>query len=57
MNGDWKYRTMKRSKSGNRPLSKSTLYHAFRNVRYASLVPDLYDKDRFSPSEYPAMIT
>ena len=57
MNDDWKYRTVKRSKSGNRPLSKSTLYHAFRNVRYAGLVPDPYNKDKFYPSEYPAMIT
>ena len=57
MNDDWKYRTVKRSKSGNRPLSRSTLYHAFRNVRYAGLVPDPYNKDRFYTSEYPAMIS
>ncbi len=57
MNYEWKYRTVKRSKSGDRPLSKSTLYHAFRNVRYAGLVPDPYNKDKFYPSEYPAMIT
>lgn len=57
MNEDWKYRTVKRSKSGDRPLSRSTLYQVFRNVRYAGLVPDPYDDLKFYPSEFPAMIT
>ena len=57
MNDDWKYRTVKRSKSGDRPLSRSALYQAFRNVRYAGLVPDPYDKGTFYTAEFPAMIT
>ncbi|MDK2899086.1 MAG: site-specific recombinase [Patescibacteria group bacterium] len=57
MNNDWKYRTVERSKSGNKPLSRSTLYQIFRNVRYAGLVPDPYDQYRFYPAEFPAMIT
>ena len=57
MNNDWKYRTVKRSKSGDRPLSRSTLYQVFKNVRYAGLVPDPYDPYRFYPAEFPAMIT
>ena len=57
MNNDWKYRTVERSKSGNKPLSRSTLYQIFRNVRYAGLVPDPYDQYRFYSAEFPAMIT
>ena len=57
MNNDWKYRTVKRSKSGDRPLSRSVLYQIFRNVRYAGLVPDPYEQYRFYPAEFPAMIT
>jgi DNA invertase Pin-like site-specific DNA recombinase/predicted metal-binding protein len=57
MNNDWKYRTVERNKSGNKPLSRSTLYQIFRNVRYAGLVPDPYDQYRFYPAEFPAMIT
>lgn len=57
MNDDWKYRTVKRSKSGDNPLSKSVLYQIFRNVRYAGLVPDPYDQYKFYDAEFPEMIT
>ncbi len=57
MNDDWKYRTVKRHKVGNKPLSKGTLYYIFRNVRYVGLVPDPYDPDKFYKADFPAMIT
>lgn len=57
MNDDWKYRTVKRNKSGGNPLSRSVLYQIFRNVRYAGLVPDPYNQHEFYTAEFPAMIT
>ncbi len=57
MNDGWNYRTPKRSKSGDRPLSRSALYGIFKNERYAGLVPDPYDRQTFYKSEFPAMIT
>ena len=57
MNDDWKYKTVKRSKIGGKSMSRSTLYHMFRNVRYAGLVPDPYDPERFYKASFPPMIT
>jgi site-specific DNA recombinase len=57
MTDEWGYRTMKRYKSGGNPISKSNLYKMFNNVRYAGLVPDPYDAERFYKANYPAMIT
>ena len=57
MTDEWGYRTLKRHKSGGNPISKSNLYKMFNNVRYAGLVPDPYDSERFYKADYPAMIT
>ncbi len=57
MTDEWGYRTLKRHKSGGNPISKSNLYKMFNNVRYAGLVPDPYDPERFYKADYPAMIT
>jgi site-specific DNA recombinase len=57
MNGDWKYRTVKRNKSGDKPLSRSVLYQMLRNVRYVGLVPDPYDENKLYKAEFPAMIS
>jgi site-specific DNA recombinase len=57
MNDEWGYKTLKRSKSGGTPLSRSSLYYIFRNVRNAGLVPDPYDPERFHKADFPAMIT
>jgi DNA invertase Pin-like site-specific DNA recombinase len=57
MNDDWGYQTLKRSKSGGTPLSRTSLYYIFRNVRNAGLVPDPYDPERFHKADFPAMIT
>ena len=57
LNEDLGYRTLKRSKSGGLRLSRTGLYNIFRNVRYAGLVPDPYDRDNFTKADFPAMIT
>jgi DNA invertase Pin-like site-specific DNA recombinase len=57
MNEDWGYRTVKRNKTGDVPLSRTSLYNIFRNVRNAGLVPDPYDPERFYKGDFPAMIT
>ena len=57
MTEDWGYRTLKRHKTGGTPISKSNLYKIFRNVRYAGLIPDPYDSERFYKANFPAMIT
>ena len=57
MTEEWGYRTLKRHKSGGNPISKSNLYKMFNNVRYAGLVPDPYDPERFYKAAFPAMIT
>ena len=57
LNDEWGYTTLKRKRTGGGPLSRTSLYNIFRNVRYAGLVPDPYDPEKLYKSEYPAMIT
>lgn len=57
LNNEWGYKTLQQRKRGGTPLSRPTMYHVFRNVRYAGLVPDPYDKEKYYKSNYPAMIT
>ncbi len=57
VNEDWGYRTKERSKSGGTPLSRTSLYGVFRNVRYAGLIPDPNDNENYYKAEFPAMIT
>ena len=57
LNEDWGYRTKKRSKTGGTPLSRTTLYEIFRNVRYAGLIPDPYDSEKLYKADFPSMIT
>lgn len=57
MTNEWGYKTPKRAKSGGAAISRNNLYNIFRNPRYAGLVPDPYDPDRFYKANYPAMIT
>ena len=57
MTDEWGYRTLKRHKTGGTSISKSNLYKMFNNVRYAGLVPDPYDSERFYKADFPAMIT
>lgn len=56
MNTEWGYRTLRRRRSGDQPISRTALYNIFRNVRYAGLIPDPYS-DHFCKATYPAMIT
>jgi len=57
MNDEWGYTMLKRNITGGGKMSRSALYSIFRNVRYAGLVPDPYDKGKYYSSNYPAMIT
>lgn len=57
MTEDWGYTTVKRSRSGGVPMSRTSLYNLFRNVRNAGFVPDPYDPDNLYPANFPAMIT
>lgn len=57
MTDEWGYRTIKRYKTGGSPISKANIYKMFNNVRYAGLIPDPYDPERFYKANYPAMIT
>jgi site-specific DNA recombinase len=57
MTKEWGYTTLKRRKSGGGAMTKSNLYNVFRNEKYAGLVHDLDDPDKFYKGDYPAMIT
>lgn len=57
MNDEWGYRTVQRKKIGGGPLSRSSLYYIFRNVRYAGWVPDPYDEDKLYPADFPALMS
>ena len=57
MTEEWGYTTAKHNKTGGKAIVKNTLYNIFRNVRYAGLVPDPYDVEKFYKADFPAMIT
>lgn len=57
MNDEWGYRTVKRRKTGGNGLSRTALYNIFRNVRYAGLIPDPYNRENLFKASYPALIT
>jgi site-specific DNA recombinase len=57
MNEDWGFRTVKRNKTGDVPISRTSLYNIFRNVRNAGLVPDPYDSEKLYKADFPPMIT
>ncbi|MBX6334260.1 recombinase family protein [Candidatus Saccharibacteria bacterium] len=57
MTEEWGYKTMKRRKIGGGAMTKSNLYNVFRNEKYAGLVRDLDDPEKFYKGDYPAMIT
>lgn len=57
MMDEWGYLTIQHPKSGNRPISKSKLYHMFTNPRYAGMIPDPYEEDVLHEAKFPAMIS
>ncbi|HRQ07215.1 MAG TPA: recombinase family protein [Candidatus Saccharibacteria bacterium] len=57
MTDEWGYKTAIHGSRGGKPIVKNTLYNSFRNVRYAGLVPDPYDSEKFYKADFPAMIT
>lgn len=57
LNEDKGYRTVKRKKRGDSPLSQSALYYILSNPRYAGKVPDPYNEGVMYDANFPAMIT
>jgi site-specific DNA recombinase len=66
MNDDWGFTTRPRSKPnrtdlkrriGGGPIARSSMYHMFRNPRYAGLIPDPVEEGVFHKATFPAMIT
>lgn len=57
LNKEWGYTTVRRSRSGGSPLSKSALYNIFRNVRYAGLIPDPLSPEKYYEANFTAMVT
>lgn len=57
MNKEWGYQTPNTKRKGDRTISRSSLYNILRNVRYAGLVPDPFNPEKFYDANFPAMIT
>jgi len=57
MNKEWGYQTPNTKRKGDRTISRSSLYNILCNVRYAGLVPDPFDPEKFYKASFPAMIT
>lgn len=51
------YLTVKRKKTGNKPMPINNLYGILTNPRYAGLIPDPYEDGVVHEANYPAMIT
>jgi DNA invertase Pin-like site-specific DNA recombinase len=56
LNNQWGYRTRKTRKRGNTPMSKSSLYYIFNNIRYAGKMLNPANGELLDGT-YPAMIT
>ncbi len=54
LNNDWGFRSLKKRKSGNKPLSTSGLYRVFTNVFYAGIIEH---KGQQYPGKHKPMIT
>ena len=54
---DWKYLTIKRRRSGGRPLHRNSVYKIFSNIRYAGLIPVPGKPGEYEKASYPPMIT
>jgi site-specific DNA recombinase len=57
MNEDWGYKTLKHKTLGGGPISRSVLYKAFANIRYAGLIPDPYEAGIMHKANFPRMIS
>src|SRR3989344_4279827 len=57
MTDDWKYLTRKKHKVGGNPISRTSLYNIFSNVRYAGLIPDPHEPEVYYKADFPALIT
>ena len=53
-NEDWGLRTVKRKRSGDKPVSRSSIYNIFTNIFYAGII-EYHDKQY--PGKFPAMVT
>ncbi len=56
MREDWGYNTLKRARSGGKPISNNAVYKAFRNPLYAGIIVDPYTGEHFQ-GKHKAMIT
>jgi site-specific DNA recombinase len=57
LNDDKGYRTVKRKRRGDSPLSQSALYYILSNPRYAGKIPDPYEEGVMRDANFPSMIT
>ena len=56
MREDWGYTSLKRAKSGGKPISSQSIYKAFCNPLYAGIIVDPHTGERF-PAKHQPMIT
>lgn len=56
MREDWGYTSLKRAKSGGKPISNNAVYSAFRNPLYAGIIVDPHAGKRF-PAKHKPIIT
>ncbi|MBW4061172.1 recombinase family protein [Candidatus Saccharibacteria bacterium] len=56
-NDEWGYRTPVRRRSGGTPMTRSTLYLLFTNIRYTGLIPVPGKLGEYEKANYPAMVT
>ena len=56
MREDWGYTSLKRARSGGKPISNNAVYKAFRNPLYAGIIVDPHTGERF-PAKHKPMIT
>lgn len=57
MMDDWGYLTVKHPKSGNKPISLSTLYNTLTNPRCAGMIPDPDEEDTLHKANFEPIIT
>ena len=54
---EWGLNTLPHKKNGGKPITEGVLYRAFGNVRYAGLIKETHEEDKYYLAEYPAMVT
>jgi site-specific DNA recombinase len=57
LNEDWGYTTIKRKQIGGGPLTRSSLYRIFANIKYTGWIPDPYVPGKEHKAHFQPMIT